>query len=115
VKESKQSTIQDSTNRTKVWDANDLRAMSLTRKVREMVALDSEPFSVVKYPGFISVLKVAEPRFLIPSKRQVTEKVVPEIYFDVIASVKEVLAKVKWYSCTIHVWSTEVSKKASLA
>ena len=45
----------------KGWDINDSRAQRITRKVGEMIAINSQPFSIAKDVGFKRVLKEMEP------------------------------------------------------
>ena len=40
----KQVTLEESSSRTKLWDSSDPRAMDITTKVGEMIALDCQPF-----------------------------------------------------------------------
>lgn len=53
---SKQLTLEESQCRSKVWDINDPRALCVNSKIGEMIALDSQPFSIVDDAGFISLL-----------------------------------------------------------
>jgi len=45
-----------------------------------MIALDCHPFSIVEDGGFISLIRQLEPRYTLPSRRYITEKVVTKIY-----------------------------------
>ena len=50
------------------------------RKIAEMVALDKQPFSIVKDSGFKALLMaLLEPRYGLPSRRYIAETVIPTI------------------------------------
>jgi len=42
-----------------------------------MIALDSQPFSIV---GFLRLLAHVSPRYIMPSRKYFSDKVVPEMY-----------------------------------
>jgi len=110
----KQLSIGECSDRTIIWDMNDPRAVKLTRKVGEMVALDSRPFSVVENSGFVGVLNATELRHVIPCRKFITDKTIPEIYSFV--QLKDELSEAKWVSCTSDIWSsTEVSNECLIS
>ena len=61
-----------------------------------MVALDSQPFSVVEDSGFVSLLKEIEPRYTIPSRKYVTETILPRIVKGVTDEVRKELQCMEW-------------------
>ena len=80
-----------------------------------MVALDSQPFSVVEDNGFVSLLKEMKPRYTIPRQKYVTETILPRIVRGVTDELKKELQFVEWYSFTTDIWSTEVSNDCLLS
>ena len=112
---SKQITLEESQSRSKVWDINDTRALRVSSKIGEMIALDSQPFSIVDDAGFVSLLQSLEPRYSIPSRRYITDTVLPQIHTRVMSKVKDELAEAKWISCTSDIWSTEVSNDSLIS
>lgn len=95
-----------------MWATDDPRAVRLSRKIGEMIALDCQPFSVVNDTGFVRLLNAMEPRYKIPSRKYITENVLPGISCDVRVKVEE---HVSWLSFTTDVWSTEVSNDSLLS
>jgi len=71
-----------------VWDINDFRAQRVHRLIGEMIAIDTQPFSVVENKGFINLLSALEPRYSLPSRKYMTETVLPRIMAGVTACVK---------------------------
>jgi len=77
-----------------------------------MIAVDTQPFSIVGNAGRILLLPQAEPqaepRYVLPSRRSTTEKEVPKIHSELLSLVRVELLEVKWLSFTSDIWSTEV-------
>ena len=107
----KQSTLEESKDRARVWDVNDARAQQFT----EMIALDCQPFSIVDNIGFMQLLKALEPRYLLPSRRYVTETILLKLKDEITAKLKVELAGVEYFSFTIDIWSTDVSNDSLLS
>ena len=74
------TTRQESSDKTQMWDINDPRAHKIHTRIGEMIALDYHPFSIVDNVGFIYLLCSLEPKYVIPSRRYITETVMPTIY-----------------------------------
>ena len=66
---------------------HDMRAISIHKKLGEMIALDSQPVSIVEDIGFNSFVKVTEPRYTIPSRKYFSETVIPRIHDKVKAEL----------------------------
>ena len=54
-----------------------------------MIALDCQPFSVVDDAGFIRLLKALEPRYVLPSRKYITETVIAKLYDEVKSAVSK--------------------------
>ena len=106
---SRQLTLQESSDKARKWDINDPRAQHIHTRIAEMIALDYQPFSIVDDVGFVRLLHSLEPRYVTPSRRYVTETVMPKIYETVRKQVKVEIAGVSHISFTSDLWSTTVS------
>ena len=73
---------------------NNPHAQQIHQRMTEMIALDSQPFSMVDDPGFTQLVRELEPRYSLPSRKHVTEKTLPRMYSMVKAAVKKQLADV---------------------
>ena len=82
----KQVTLEESSSRTKLLNSCDPRTADITTKVGEMIALDCQPFSIVDSVGFVCVSCTAEPRYVFPSRRYITEMTIPQIMSCVLQS-----------------------------
>lgn len=65
-----------------------------------MIALDCQPFSIVSDTGFGRLMNALEPRYQIPSRKYITDKVIPDIESDVRDKVKENMNDASWFSFT---------------
>ena len=82
---SRQLTFQESTDRTRVWATNDAKALRVSRRISEMIAIDCQPLSIVSDTGFVRLLNALEPRYQIPSRKYITDTVILDIESDVRA------------------------------
>jgi len=76
---------------TKIWDINDPGAQRITRKVGEMIAIDCHLLSVAEYVGLNWVLKALEPRYNCPSRKYITDCVIPKIFGGMKEEVSKLL------------------------
>ena len=60
-----------------------------------MIALDCHPFSIVDDEGFINLIRQLEPRYTIPSRKYIIEKVVMKIYMDLKEKVSATVCGVE--------------------
>ncbi len=74
-----------------------------------MVALDNQPFSIVEDSGFKALIKSLEPRYSLPSRRYITETVIPIITEEITVKVEAELAQVQYLSFTTYIWTTDIS------
>ena len=113
--EPKQLTLAESCDRTRLWDINDPRSHRIHQRIGEMIAIDYQPLSVVDDQGFKSLLKALEPRYSLPSRRYMTENIIPRIHDGIVSKVKEKISNIKWFSFTTDIWSTEVSEESMIS
>ncbi len=104
-----QLTLQESDDRSRVWTTSNPRALCISTKIGEVIALDCQLFFLVEDIGFIRLINVLESRYRIPSRKYITETILPKIHSDIKSKVKDEIAEVKWLSCTSDIWRTEVS------
>lgn len=74
--------MEEVVSRKKIWDINDTRSVQLHRAIAEMIAIDNQPFSFVEDSGFINVtvMKIAQPCYQVPSREYFKLNVLPKIY-----------------------------------
>ena len=112
---SKQLSLEEVQEKVRIWDINDARAQRVHRLVIEMIALDNQPFSVVEDPGFIRLVSVLEPRYVIPSRKYLVDKVLPTVHSDVTSWVKNEIETVSYFSFTTDAWSAAAGNASLLS
>ena len=71
-----------------------------------MIAIDLQPFSIVEDVGFCRLIADLEPRYSLPSRRYLSEVVIPEIYAKVKHKITELLQSAKYISLTTDIWTS---------
>ena len=112
---SKQLSLEEVQEKVRIWDINDARAQRVHRLVIEMIALDNQPFSVIEDPGFVRLLRVLEPRYVIPSRKYLVDKVLPTVHSDVTSWVKNEIETVSYFSFTTDAWSATAGNASLLS
>ena len=62
-----------------LWSYGHPRHKKVTRWIAEMIAIDSQPFSIVEDTGFLRLLSNVCPLYAVPSQKHFAGKVIPEI------------------------------------
>ena len=75
----------------------------------EMIAIDNQPFSLVKDFGFARLLHVLEPRYHLPSRKYFVEKLLPLVHDEVKTRVNAEIGRVSHFSFTTDAWSSSGS------
>ena len=105
---STQLNLKQTFTRNILLQKDSVKAKAITRAIGTTVAVDLRPYSIVENEGFIQLLRVLEPRYSIISRKELTKTVVPEIYSELKAKVKQSLSlsecRVKF---TMDMWKCE--------
>ncbi len=99
----------------KLWDINNSQAKALHQRIGEMIAIDSQPYSVVEDIGFQRVLKTACPNYVIPSRRYFSETIIPNIYKSVRENVQAILDAAESISFTSDIWTSSTANTPFLS
>ena len=78
-------------------------------------AIDTQPLSIVDNGGFMKLLNTLKPRYTIPSRKYMTDTILPRILEGITCSVKSEIAHVLWFSFTTDIWSTDISSNSFLS
>lgn len=73
----KQLMLVESKDRVRIWDINDSQAQRVHQLIGEMIAIDTQPFSIVENDGFTKLVNTLEPRYSLPSRKYITDTVLP--------------------------------------
>ena len=81
------------------------RAQELTAAVVDFVVRDLRPVNVVDSVGFLQLMEVAEPRYMVPCRRTV-DSYIEKKYFAVKARVQQELKQVDYMGMTTDMWTS---------
>uniref|UniRef100_A0A8C5PW74 BED-type domain-containing protein n=1 Tax=Leptobrachium leishanense TaxID=445787 RepID=A0A8C5PW74_9ANUR len=107
-----QPTLQETLARRQKLARDNPRAIKITEVLTQFIVLDDQPLSVVDNLGFRRLLNLLEPKYEIPSRRYVTDVILPQIHDTVKKHIKTMLQDdidIKWFSFTTDIWSSSVS------
>ena len=74
------STSMQYNNNMPLLDKDSPRAQELTNAIARMIVLDYQPFSLLKDKGFREFVKVAEPRYQIPTRNTFSDDIISNMY-----------------------------------
>ena len=91
------------------------RAKELTKAVGYFIAKDLMPTSVVQGGGFRKLLEKLEPRYQLPSRKTLSERVIPSMYNSIKDSkVLPGIREAKYISLTSDCWTSRVNQATSV-
>ena len=71
-----------------------------------MITTDLQPASIVSDKGFVSLLKVIDPRYTLPSRRTVMRSLLPTKFESEKSRVMSALSSVKYVALTSDIWTS---------
>ena len=80
-----------------------------------MIALDFQPFSIVEDLGFRQLLEHLEPRYSLPSRKYFSEKIIPEMYDDTVAVMKQMIDGMNGIGITTDIWTSSTNLNAFIS
>ena len=86
------------------------RAKQLTNAVGVCIAADMRPISMVEGAGFKHLMRVAEPRYKLPSRSHITTRVLPALYDKVMAKITEGLSHAELIALTTDGWTSRATQ-----
>ncbi|KAE9521467.1 hypothetical protein AGLY_018141 [Aphis glycines] len=111
---SQQQDIMKSMSKSEKFSANNKKAKLITERIVEMIALDYQPISIVEDYGFKRVIAAAEDRYVLPSRKLLSQKLIPELYANkkklLMTEIKMDLENIKSISFTFDLWSSQAQQ-----
>ncbi|KAK6175819.1 hypothetical protein SNE40_014206 [Patella caerulea] len=89
---------------------NSPKAMALTKAVAVHLFSDMRPISTVESSSFREILREAEPKYTLPSRTSFRESILPKMYDDTRAKVKQEITKAMDVSLTTDCWTSNVTQ-----
>ncbi|XP_076838907.1 zinc finger BED domain-containing protein 4-like [Brachyhypopomus gauderio] len=111
----KQATLADTLLRQEKLPTNSIRAQKITARVMEFIVLGLQPLNIVENVGFRRLMDYLEPRYIVPSRKYVSETALPELYSKVRKQISGELKCAKVLSFTTDIWTSDVSPMSLLS
>jgi len=105
--EQKQPTLAEFTAKRKTWAIDSAEATRVHQAIGRMIAIDVQPYSVVEDIGFKGVVGILEPRYVLPSRKYFSTKVIPEMYETTKARVQAEVDNAKSVCLTADTWTAQ--------
>ena len=106
------TTIEATLAKRTTWDKDHPSAVLATKYLAEMIATDLQPYSIVEDEGFIRYSHHLEPRFALPSRRRLSERIVPDMYVKVKDGIGKLMLAAKKIAFTTDIWTEGNTTKA---
>ena len=100
----------DKEKENKKFHKDDPRNKELTNALLLYIAGDLCPLSVVESPYFRNLMKKAEPRFKVPSRKHLSDRLLNEKADEIKNKVKEELKRAESVCLTVDLWSNKQMK-----
>ncbi|KAK0404471.1 hypothetical protein QR680_017467 [Steinernema hermaphroditum] len=97
------------------WRPGGTKLESINRALSLMIAVDSQPLSMVDRTGFRYFLNTVVPNYSIRSRTSIYRTDIPALYEEYVARVKRRMNSVKYFSLTTDSWSSEDNKHSLLS
>lgn len=105
-----QLTLQQTLARHEKFSMDNPRAKKISEVVTQFIVLDDQPLSIVDNVGFRRLMNLLEPKYEIPSRRHVTDVMLPQLHNTVKKHITNMLQEdIKAISFTTDIWSSSVS------
>jgi hypothetical protein len=75
-----------------------------------MICKDLQPYSIVDDPGFRAVLKAAEPRYVMPSRKTFTDEIIQKLYAETTAAVRLDVQRAASLAITTDAWTSRANQ-----
>ena len=105
---SKQLTVQETFDRLKKWPQHHPEQQSLTFRLGEWICNAVLPYTVVEDDRFKVMINQLNPKFDIPSEKQLRQSIIPDMYKRVYQHMQALLVgRFKFCSITTDIWSSQ--------
>ena len=84
---------------------NSVRAKKLTESIAEFIVRDLRPVSIVDGDGFLNLMEIAEPRYVVPCRRTI-DTVIDKMYCSSKQRVCDELSTVTCLGMTTDMWTS---------
>ena len=107
---STQPTLIEAITRAQPYKNDSIKKKELDDLVVRMIVEDLQPLSVVEDKGFKKLVNGLNPRYDLPSRREIGRTLLPSIYNREIERARQELDKVKHISLKTDIWTSRQTK-----
>lgn len=100
-----QRTLEETYELKKIWDINSTQAKRIHIAIGEMIAIDSQPFSIVDDIGFTRLIKLLKPNYELPSRKYFSTNIIPEMHSKVLTKIEKRINEASNVSFTTDIWT----------
>lgn len=90
--------------------ATSKRSQSITSAIGYYLAKDLRPFSTVENQGFVNLLKVTEPRYVIPCRKHFSNKVIPDLVKCTEETLRKDMLSADFFALTSDGWTSRATE-----
>uniref|UniRef100_A0A3P8QZG9 BED-type domain-containing protein n=1 Tax=Astatotilapia calliptera TaxID=8154 RepID=A0A3P8QZG9_ASTCA len=91
------------------FESTSPRAQKITQSVATFICKDIRPYSVVENDGFQNLINTLEPRYVLPSRKHLSEVVIPNMYEKVKHDVTASLKSAERVAITCDSWTSRAT------
>ncbi|XP_074608805.1 E3 SUMO-protein ligase ZBED1-like isoform X2 [Acropora palmata] len=93
------------------YPADSTRRKNVDEAVVRMVAVDMHSPSIVENVGFQSLIQLLDPRYILPSMKDLTKTLLPSIYSTKVEELKQELAQVSHLALSSELWESATTER----
>ena len=106
----RQLTLKELKEQKDTWHYDNSERKIVTQWIAEMMAIDSQLFSIVEDIGFVRLMANVCPRYSMPSRKYFAEKIIPDMYSTIKARLLQDVDGKFSVSFTTDIWSREAGR-----
>ncbi|XP_066966369.1 zinc finger BED domain-containing protein 4-like [Macrobrachium rosenbergii] len=105
-----QQTLPDVFAKKEGYKEGGLKKQQLDKLLIKMIATDLQPISIVEDKGFKNFVHGLDPRYVMPSRRDLTRKYLPALYEEAVKQVQGDLRDTPHVSLTTDLWTSRQTR-----
>ncbi|KAK3887901.1 hypothetical protein Pcinc_008051 [Petrolisthes cinctipes] len=105
-----QQTLHDVMAKKDGYKEGGFKKKNLDDLLTNMITTDLQPMSIVEDRGFRKFVHGLDPRYILPSRRDLTRKHIPNKYHEVVQQVKNELREIPHISLTTDIWTSRQTR-----
>lgn len=104
-----QPTLRDFIGKRKKWYQSSPEAQKVHMAIGKMIAVDIQPYSIVDDKGFNDLIGLLEPRYVLPSRKFFSERIIPEMNEMLRGHIQASVSEAKYLCLTTDTWTAHTT------